>query len=335
MSRCDAAIFVCAKLDSCCRGGGGAASFEHLFSGHSQFDGAPCLPGEQSGNGSEVGRRLAAKPAPYLQRDDLHRRFLFPGDHSHHLAYAEGRLRAHPDGHAIARVPQRRRHVGLDVALMDCLRGELTFGDHRGSSKPLSDIPPLNLKVAGHVASDPGVGALPQPAVQRLCLQALVEQRGVLAHRLLGAEYRREDLVRDVDQLERFFGDVDALGGHRRHGMPFVEHLARRKDILSLHPVVIQAGSEVELLGLLYGHVLAGDDRFHPRQRQSTAAIDGEDTRVGVRAAKHLAVEEVSQEKVGAVPCAAGDLVIPVVADGPGADDAQGFGRRGGLLHGS
>ena len=71
------------------------------------------------------------------------------------------------------------------------------------------------------------------------------------------------------------------------------------------------------------GQVGGGDHAAHALHRLGLAGVDGLDAGVCVRAAQHAGVEQARQADVCAVTGAASDLLRPVLADGPGADNVE------------
>ena len=65
--------------------------------------------------------------------------------------------------------------------------------------------------------------------------------------------------------------------------------------------------------------VIGGDDRFDAGQCQGAAGVYGLDPSVGVRTAQDFTVQHPRKADVGAVVGPPGDLVGPVMPDGPGA----------------
>ncbi len=63
----------------------------------------------------------------------------------------------------------------------------------------------------------------------------VVQHRRAGPQRLVGVEHRRQRLVDHLDLGQRAAGNQRVLGGHRRHLLADVAHLAARHDGLVVH----------------------------------------------------------------------------------------------------
>ena len=185
----------------------------------------------------------------------------------------EGPLGAAPDVQPAVLVPERRRIVRLDVALVDRLGVELALDDDVRLGEALLDVALDVLEVLGEVAQR--VGLLPE--LRRL--QVVVEQGSAVLHPLRGGQDGRQDLVPDVDQGQRLLRDVRARRRDSGDGVSAVERLLIGEDVV---PQVLERavpggrGREVRR---------PVTTAWTPRERLGPAGVYRQDAGVGVRAA--------------------------------------------------
>ena len=143
-------------------------------------------------------------------------------------------------------------------------------------------------------------------------------------HRLIDIGDVRQDLVVDLDQLQRLAGDGGADRRDGRNGMAVIERLLAR------HAVVehVAACRDRHRSGREVG---AGDDGLYAGQLLGLRGVDLLDLGMGVRRAQDEADELAGRGRVGAEFGAAGDLVDAVGTQRPGADDLN-LRLRSGLL---
>ena len=194
----------------------------------------------------------------------------------------------------------------LDVALVHRGGGKFPFDDHIGLAEALLHIALLIAEMGRDVAG------LVRNLAHRRGPQVLVDQRRTLRHSLAHINHRVQYLVVHLDQRHGGLRYMPVDRGHGRHRMPLEQrliaghHVVRRK----LEPAVIAAqflpaqGGE--------GQVLRRDDRPHTGQGICLAGIDRPDSRVRVRAAQHLPVQQPGKLHIGPVLGSTGDLVHPV-----------------------
>jgi hypothetical protein len=150
-----------------------------------------------------------------------------------------------------------------------------------------------------------------------------VQQRRVVAHRLVHVDDMGQHLVIHFDQAERLAGDGVGGGGDGGDRMAVVQHLVARQQVLGEVLGVDRRFARLGDAGRRQRHTVTDDHRLDARQRPRLVGVDRADARVGVRAAQHAAPQHPRQREVCAVIGAAGHLVGAVVADGPGTDDLQ------------
>ena len=151
--------------------------------------------------------------------------------------------------------------------------------------------------------------------------QALVQQRGGVEHRLAHVEHGLEDLVLDLDQLERVLGDVRVAGADGGDGVTAEQHLLVRHQMRD-HRIerLLPAHRERVHPVARVGEVGEGDRGLHAGQGQRRGDVDALHEGVRVRAALDPAVEHPGEPEVHSVLRPTGHLLDPVVPDGPRAD---------------
>ena len=329
----DTALFCRSHLHLEIAAGGGAGGLEYLGAGHGELHRVPGLPGEDGGQGFQVYGELAAKAAANLHRDHLD---LGNGD-----AQEPGRilpdtkmaLAAAPDGQVAVCAPESGSSVGLDVPLVDGGGIVLSFNHHVRLLEALLRVAHLDDKVVGYVGGLFGVGVVPQAPGSNggsgQGSQPLVEDGGVILHGVQDVGDSGQHLVLHVYQGQGFFGHVGVGGSNRGNGVPLVEGLAGGYDIVAQKPGVYHGPfAQVGCPARRLGKVLRRYHCLHLGMGQGLADIYGLDASVGMGASENLAVEKPRQVNIRAILGAAGYLVRPVVADGPGAYHAVFFGGQ-------
>ena len=150
---------------------------------------------------------------------------------------------------------------------------------------PLADRP------ARHHVPQAGIGRVGQVLDGRARLQ-----------RLQRIEDARQDLVLDLDELERPLRDVQRLGGHQRDRLAVEAHLIRgqhrhiRAAALLLAGLARHVGHQLDV-----GQVRRGEDAGDARQVARLAHVQPHDPRARLRAAEDLGVEHQRQREVARV----------------------------------
>jgi hypothetical protein len=144
-----------------------------------------------------------------------------------------------------------------------------------------------------------------------VALDALVDLRRVLGHRLLGVEDPGQRVVLDVDRVEAAQRGRLVHGDHRRDALALVAH-----DPVGQRRLVLHEGSVAVLRHVRLG--VDGEDAVH---RLGRRRVDGDDPRMRQRAAQDLAVDHPGQAHVVRVWRLAGDLLQRVGALQRLADD--------------
>ena len=220
-----------------------------------------------------------------------------------------GALGATPELDLVVLVAVGDAALGLDIALVHRLGIVFALDHHIGFGE-------AGLHVA-HPEVEPldDVGRRIPGALDALAAQMVVQDRRARLHRLDRVDHMRQQLVLDLDQLERALGDGLAGRGHRGDRMAVIEDLLARHDVARQ---IARRGAERELR-----KIVPGDHRLHPRQGFRRRNVDRLQDRVRVRAPEDLGEQHAGQDQIGAELGAPGDLVGPVLLDRVGADDLE------------
>ena len=272
---------------------------------------------------------LAAEAAAALHRDDLDG-VLGQLENLGHLGpRVERPLRARPQRQLAVGVPLGQHRVRFQVALVNHRDPVGLLDDHVGLGEALGHVAAPELRLLGDV------DRLGRLRLRRHARHAAVGER--FARIGLGSGFgdgRRsrlhgleridgggQHLVADIDEIEGFLGDRQLVGGHRRDRLPDEDHA-----IDGQHGVGAR-----RRLALQLGNVGGRDDRAHARKRPRPARVDTHDTRVSVRAAQELGVQQAARLEIGDVLHLAGHLfrsVRPRDGEPDALDVTRGLHRR-------
>ena len=135
----------------------------------------------------------------------------------------------------------------------------------------------------------------------------------------------RQDLVFDIDELERLLRRIGIDRGDRRHGMAVIERLLARHavDQHVIHGLI--AIGEIR-------QIRAGDDRLHAGKLLGLRRVDLDDLGMRMRRTQHAAYELARRESIGAVTRTARHLVNAVGTQRPGADDFEFLAGKTGVI---
>ena len=152
----------------------------------------------------------------------------------------------------------------FDIALMHGLGAKLVLDDVVGVLEAL-------LEVAVIVMDMPGdVGRLPA-----LIFHVIAQDRSLGLHRLHYVEHRGQHLVIDLDQVERFLGDMRAGRRHHRHAVAMVQNPVLGDKVLNQMMLVVGHRAAVAVANVgLRREVLIGDDRFDAGMFQRFFGVD-------------------------------------------------------------
>ena len=253
---------------------------------------------------------LAAETAADLRRGDAQLRDVHAKQLRAVLAVDEMALRADPQVGGAVGADIRHAGMRLDIALVRLLGLEGAFDDEIGLPETLLDIAMAVLGALGDVGRLVGLG------LDALGEDGVVEHgRGGL-HRLIDIGHMRQDLIVDLDQLQRLPGRAGIDRGDRGHRMAIIERLLARHAVVE---DVVHGGIAIGEIG----QVGRGDHRLHAGQLLRLRGVDLPDRGVGVRAAQNAPDQLAGHVEVRAVARAAGHLVDAVGTDGTRADGGE------------
>ena len=157
------------------------------------------------------------------------------------------------------------------------------------------DIPQTKLKVVRQVRAGGGVIVVQYAARTTwsgLRSEPFVQQGGAWLHGLRSREHGRQFFVLYLDERQGFLSNVGAGGRHCRDGVPFIEHLVRRQNVVAhkAHVVDHPFGEVDEPTGRLR-QVSRGDHRIDAREFHRMPGVDRFDAGMHMRAAQDLAIQ--------------------------------------------
>jgi hypothetical protein len=261
------------------RGAGGA---EHFLAGHYHLHRTAGLLGEDQRQGLKIDDGLSAEAAADLGRDRADVAELDARQLGRHVAHHEMALAAAPDGDLTGLVDAHEAGMRLDVALVHRLGLEAALDDDFGRSEPGLDVAQRVLKLAGDI----GGGGRTRLGAD--VAHVLVQNGRARLHGLVDVDHPGQDLVVDLDQLERLGGDPARRCRDRCHGMARVEYLIARHDIAAVEAQVLDA-EDRRLVPRELHEVAAGHDGFDAGQRGRLLEVDRLDTGMRMGAAQDLA----------------------------------------------
>jgi hypothetical protein len=188
------------------------------------------------------------------------------------------------------------RGVGMDSELAGALviLRDRADGLHRlrAGARP-ARLAPHDQLCAGHVlgVAAEGQGALQSDVVRpTLGVKHRVSAGG---QRILGVDHGGQQLILDLNQVERILSDVTALGHHCGHRLADMSHLLVGDAVLG-RGRAREAGQRARLRGSLG----PGHHEQHAGQRPGLAYVNADDSRVGVRAAQHGGVGHIRHRHI-------------------------------------
>ena len=197
----------------------------------------------------------------------------------------------------------------FDIALMHRLGVVFVLDDDVGLGKTIIDVAHRKLYALDHV------GGLVLGALHALGAEIVVQDRRIRLHRLDRIDDMGQDLIVDLDQLERLLGDRFAGRRDRRHRMALVINLlARDRD--AGHVAARRSLRQV-------GEVVSRNDRLDAWQRLGLGDVDRFQHRMRMGAAQNLADQHAWQENIRAELGASRHLVRSVMLDRIGADNLE------------
>ena len=151
----------------------------------------------------------------------------------------------------------------------------------------------------------------------------LVEDGRAFLHCRHHVHYGRQHLVLDFDETRGLFGDRRRARGDRRHGVPDVEHLVAGESVVAVVLVADVALGPLRKPFFRAGQIHRRHHSVDAGQGFRTARVDGENARVGVRAAQDKTVGHPRQVDVRAENRFTGHFVRAIVARQTRTDDVE------------
>ncbi len=188
--------------------------------------------------------------------------------------------------------------------------------DHRGGFfECLLDVAPLNFVRLANICAFAG-GDFAFETAQRAGFEfPFVQERRVFGHRFLRREDAFQLFVFDVDEFQRFEGGAFIDGDHRGHRLAGVAHFVDREQ-----GMIFDGVAEI---GIQAVEIVAGDDAVNAGMGFGLRFVDGNNFRMGERAAQHFGVGHADEPQVGDVLRFAGDFDPAVAARNRMIDDVK------------
>ena len=201
--------------------------------------------------------------------------------------------------------------MGFDITLMHRRGAEAAFHHHFGFSETLINI----AKLVFQLACD--IGSL---AVK---LNEIMQDRRIGLDRVFRVNHPGQNLIFHFDQLQRlgrhFFGD----GGNGGDRVAMEQRLFARHDVAA-HPAHILNAEHHGFVEWEIHHILMRHHGLHAGMRFRLRGIDGNDARMRVRAAQHLAPDHAGHIGIGGIGSAARHLFRTIGTDRVFADPFVG-----------
>ena len=124
-----------------------------------------------------------------------------------------------------------------------------------------------------------------------------------------------------MNQLGRFFGNMDCVCGNRGDGVPFVQDLVMSEHVRAQMTHVDRTFAQLDHPIPLGREIGRRHDGAHAGECLCLRNVDSLDARVGMRAAQDDAWQQSCQLNVGSVLGSAGDLVDAIVSDRTSSND--------------
>ncbi len=274
-----------------------AAGPELLLAGQLQPDRAPRRDREVGDDVLDQHLLLGAEPTADARLDDPDVLDLQPHQRSQHPAGVERHLGRRAHDQPLVGVEPRDRDVRFDRHLLDLVDPERSL-EHaiRGRERSV-DVATMSAEPVDDVAI-----AIEDP----FRVGFVVDHGGARLDRRELVEHRRQDLVLDLDQADRFLGGLDRLGRDDGDPVAHVTHLVVEADLV----VRMRVGPRLATGRVLHpGGVPVVEDLVHTRHRSRRPVVDVEDAGVGVGAVQQLGEQHPPQlDVVGERRIALGQL---------------------------
>jgi len=149
------------------------------------------------------------------------------------------------------------------------------------------------------------IAALELTRQQHVGAGAFVQQRRIRPDRGFRIDHDRQRLEIDLDQFERVFGEIAALGHHRDHRLADIAHLALRQRNQRRGVIVRHARCGEQRFDAAF-EIGAGKHRHHAGRRARRRALDRQDTRMRMVAAAEGDMQHARRRPVVDVAAVAG-----------------------------
>ena len=317
LRRDDAAVLFGTQLHFDRGAGRRTGSAEYFIPRHLHLHRATGLLGQRDRHRFQIHQRLAAEAAADLQRhradvgevDAQQLRTISP-DHEMALAGAV-------DHHLTVGIVAAQAGMRLDIGLVHGLGGVAAFHNHVGILEAGVHVALLERHHLGDVGR---LGRLRFDAGRE---QIVVQDGGVVGHRVLDVDDVGQHFVLHVDQRDRGVGDRLRRGGDGGYRVAFVQRFVPRQAVARQVAEVHRTfADECFLIGDV-GKILRRHHGLHTRQLFRLAGVDRQDLRMGVRRAQHLAPQHAGHAHVGAELGGAGHLLHAVRTHRTTANDLQ------------
>ena len=293
-----------------------ASRLQNLGAAHNHFYRMPGLSRQQRGNRFQIRFDLAAKSPANLQGYNLNLRYGNTQNFCSLIPHAKRALIATPDRHHPIGIPQYRGILRFDITLMHHIRAKLALDNHIGFGKTLLNIAQLRAKMRRHIAE---IFAF---LAHRTGSLVFMHQGRVILHRLLHIQHMGQHLVFDLNQIQRFFGNMDIDRRHRRHGISLIEHLFVRQHrsthILNAHHLFAQIS---QLFLCVKCQILPRNNRTYAFKHLGLARINRLSPSVCMRASQNFGMQHIGQIEVRTVNRPARHLIRAIVPHWPRPHD--------------
>ena len=300
----DLAVALDARFDGDEGGVGRVTGGEFFHRAHDDLDRPIGHLRQQISDGQVAGVALTPEIAPDGCHVDPDGFFAQAQGFGHLPPGPEGRLAGAPSLYPAVIVDVYDASERLDITLMTAGDGELVLQDHVGFCKTLIEVSfgPIEPSLAVVNVRRQEFGGR-----SHIGCDVVVEQRGIGLHGFHWVKDRRQHLVVDVYQQQRFVGGLWGLRRHRRHPVSDVADLVPAKD-----GEVPQNLALKETAG-----VISRDDGLYTGDSPGCCGVESADSGVGVGTAQYLAGQHAGQDDVGGIQGLASDLIRTVdAADG-------------------
>ena len=201
--------------------------------------------------------------------------------------------------------------MGFDITLMHRRSAEAAFHHHFGFRKTCIHIAKLMFQLARDV--------------RRLAikLDEIMQDRCIGLDRVFRVNHPRQNLIFHFDQLQRLGRHLFRNRGNGGNRVAMEQRLFARHDVAA-HPAHILDPQHDRFVEREIHHILMRHHGLHAGMRFRLGGIDGNDARMRMRAAQHLAPDHAGHIGVGGIGSAARHLFRTIRTDRAFADPFVG-----------